>query len=112
MGFWEKSVRIFNYLCEAGTQSVRRLAQHTGVSKSSAHRLTQAMMHRDIHPESWLWETAEGRRWLTRLVVATLYTFGLKRGVGLDTISKFSPTCISRCRWGVLLEHYEASCRR
>ena len=26
---------------------------------------------------------------LTRLVVATLYTFGLKRGVGLDTISEF-----------------------
>jgi len=89
MGFWEKSVRIFNYLCEAGTQSVRDIAQHTGVSKSSAHRLKQAMMHRDIHPESWLWETAEGRRWLTRLVVATLYTFGLKRGVGLDTISEF-----------------------
>ena len=89
MGFWEKSVRIFNYLCEAGTQSVRHIAQHTGVSKSSAHRLKQAMMHRDIHPESWLWETAEGRRWLTRLVVATLYTFGLKRGVGLDTISEF-----------------------
>jgi Family of unknown function (DUF6399)/IclR helix-turn-helix domain len=89
MGFWEKSVRIFNYLCEAGTQSVRHIAQHTGVSKSSAHRLKQAMVHRDIHPESWLWETAEGRRWLTRLVVATLYTFGLKRGVGLDTISEF-----------------------
>src|SRR5215467_9621349 len=89
MGFWEKSVRIFNYLCEAGTQSVRHMAQHTGVSKSSAHRLTQAMMHRDIHPESWLWETAEGRRWLTRLVVATLYTFGLKRGVGVDTMSEF-----------------------
>ena len=89
MGFWEKSVRIFNSLCEAGTQSVRHLAQHTGVSKSSAHRLTQAMVHRDIHPESWLWETAEGRGWLTRLVVATLYTFGLKRGVGLDTISGF-----------------------
>jgi hypothetical protein len=89
MGFWEKSVRIFNDLCEAGTQSVRHLAQHTGVSKSSAHRLTQAMVHRAIHPESWLWETAEGRGWLTRLVVATLYTFGLKRGVGVDTISEF-----------------------
>ena len=30
-----------------------------------------------------------GRHWLTRLVVATLYTFGLKRGVGLDTMSEF-----------------------
>ena len=27
--------------------------------------------------------------WFTRLVVATLYTFGLKRGVGLETISEF-----------------------
>jgi Family of unknown function (DUF6399) len=47
------------------------------------------MERRDSHPESWFWETAEGRQWLTRLVVATLYTFGLKRGVGLDTISEF-----------------------
>src|SRR3954453_21750450 len=89
MGFWEKSLRIFKCLCENGSQGVRRIAQQTGLSKSSVHRLTQAMERRDIHPESWLWETADGRQWLTRLVVATLYTFGLKRGVGLDTISEF-----------------------
>jgi hypothetical protein len=89
MGFWEQSVRIFNDLCEAGTQSVRHSAQHTGLSKSSAHRLTQAIARRDSHPASWVWETAEGRRGLTRLVVATLYPFGLKRGVGLDTMSEF-----------------------
>ena len=89
MGFWAKSIRIFTYLCDHGTQSVRRVACQTGVSKSSVHRLTQAMQRRDQHPESWLWETAEGRQWLTRLVVATLYTFGRKRGVGLDTISEF-----------------------
>ena len=47
------------------------------------------MERRDVHPESWLWETEEGRQWLTRLVVATLYTFGLKRGVGVDTMSEF-----------------------
>jgi Family of unknown function (DUF6399)/IclR helix-turn-helix domain len=89
MGFWEKSRRIFKCLCEHGTQSVRRLAQQTGFSKSSVHRLQQAMVRRDIHPESWLWETEAGRQWLTRLVVATLYTFGLKRGVGMDTMQEF-----------------------
>src|SRR5215471_7728794 len=89
MGFWAKSVRIFKYLCDHGTQSVRRVARQTGLSKSRVHRLTQAMQHRDHYPESWLWETAEGRQWLTRLVIATLYTFGLKRGGGLDTISEF-----------------------
>src|SRR5882672_4412093 len=89
MGFWDKSRRIFKSLCDHGTQGVRRLAQQTGLSKSSVHRLQQAMERRDVHPESWLWETAEGRRWLTRLVVATLYTFGLKRGVGMETMREF-----------------------
>ena len=89
MGCWAKSLLIFKSLCENGTQSVRRIAQKTGLSKSSVHRLRQAIVRRGGYPESWLWETEDGRRWLTRLVVATLYTFGLTRGVGLDTISTF-----------------------
>src|SRR5918912_3858330 len=89
MGFWDKSLRIFNSLCHNATQSVRQVAQQTGLSKSSVHRLQQAMERRNRHPESWFWETAEGRLWLRRLVVATLYIFGLKRGVGLDTMSEF-----------------------
>ena len=89
MGFWDKSLQIFKCLCDHGTQSVRRLAQKTGLSKSSVHRLQRAMERRDGHPESWFWETEAGRQWLTRLVVATLYTFGLKRGVGMDTMQEF-----------------------
>src|SRR5438034_4598297 len=89
MRFWTKSLRIFNSLCDNAKQSIRQLARQTGISKSSVHRLKQAMERRDRHPESWLWETEDGRRWLTRLVVAALYTFGLKRGVGLETISEF-----------------------
>ena len=89
MEFWTKSVLIFKSLCTHGRQGVRRIAQQTGLSKSSVHRLTQAMERRGVHPESWLWETAEGRHWLTRLLVATLYTFGLKRGVGVQTMSEF-----------------------
>jgi Family of unknown function (DUF6399)/IclR helix-turn-helix domain len=89
MGFWAKSLRIFNCLCANATQSIRHLAQQTGLSKSSVHRLQHAMERRNSHPASWLWETEEGRQWWTRLVVAALYTFGLKRGVGLDTMSEF-----------------------
>ena len=73
MTFWAKSVRIFKCLCDHGTQSVRHVARKTGLSKSRVHRLTQAMQRRDSHPESWWWETAKGRQWLTRLVLATLY---------------------------------------
>ncbi len=89
MRFWDKSLRIFKCLCDNGTQSIRQLAQQTGFAKSSVHRLKQAMERRNGHPESWLWETEDGRSWLRRLVVATLYTFGLKRGVGVETISEF-----------------------
>ena len=89
MGLWEKSLRVFKCLCENGSQGVRRIAQQTGLSKSSVPRLTQAMARRGVHPESWLWATEEGRQWLLRLVVATLYTFGLKRGAGMDTMSEF-----------------------
>src|SRR5436853_2953356 len=89
MGFWTKSLLIFNCLCNTAKPSIRRIAECTGLSKSSVHRLKQAMERRDRHPESWWWETEEGRGWLLRLVVATLYTFGLKRGVGAETISEF-----------------------
>jgi len=89
MGFWTKSLRIFKSLCENANQSIRQLARQTGISKSSVPRLKQAIERRDCYPESWLWETEDGRRWLTRLLAATLSTFGLKRGVGLETISAF-----------------------
>ena len=82
MGFWTKSRLIFNSFRDNASASMRQVALQTGLSKSSVHRLGQAMARRDRHPESWFWETEDGRRWLLRLVVAVLYTFGLKRGVG------------------------------
>ena len=53
------------------------------------HRHLQAINRPDRYPELGLWETEAGRTWLLRLVVATLFIFGLKRGVGADTISEF-----------------------
>src|ERR671935_1291283 len=89
MGLWAKSVVIFNAIREHGKQSIRSLADHTGLSKSSVHRHRQAIDRRDRSLESSLWETEAGRVWLIRLVVATLLVFGLKRGVGAETLSEF-----------------------
>ena len=89
MGWWAKSVVIFNSLREYGKQSIRSLAERTGLSKSSVHRHPQAMDRRERYPESPLWETEAGRAWLIRLMVATLLEFGLKRGVGAETLSEF-----------------------
>src|SRR5499426_2844694 len=89
MGLWAKSVVIFNAIYEHGKQSIRSLADRTGLSTSSVHRHLQALDRRDRHPESALWETEAGRAWLIRLIVATLLVFGLKRGVGAATLSEF-----------------------
>ena len=89
MGLWAKSVVIFNAIREHGQQSIRSLADRTGLSKSSVHRHLQAIDRRDRYPESSLWETEPGRAWLIRLMVATLFEFGLKRGVGAETLSEF-----------------------
>src|ERR687883_114596 len=89
MELWGKSVVIINAIREHGKQSIRSLADRIGLSKSSVHRHLQAMDRRDRYPESSLWETEPGRAWLIRLVVATLFVFGLKRGVGAETLSEF-----------------------
>jgi hypothetical protein len=95
MGFWAKSLRIFKCLRDNGKQSMRQLAQQTGLAKSRVHRLQQAMERRNGQPESWVWATEDGRRWFRRWVVATLSTFGLTRGVGMDTISElFTRLCL------------------
>ncbi|MCP4102476.1 MAG: hypothetical protein GY750_13795 [Lentisphaerae bacterium] len=36
-----------------------------------------------------MWETEAGQRWLTVLVCATLYIFGIRCGIGMKTISEF-----------------------
>src|SRR5918911_521330 len=89
MRLWGKSVVIINAIREHGKQSIRSLADRIGLSKSSVHRHLQAMDRRDRYPESSLWETAPGRAWLIRLMVATLFEFGLKRGVRAETLSEF-----------------------
>src|SRR5690242_11285363 len=52
MGLWAKSVVIFNAIRDHGKQSIRRLADRTGLSKSSVHRHLQAIGRRDRYPES------------------------------------------------------------
>jgi len=47
------------------------------------------MERRNQHPESSLWETEAGNDWLKLLVLATLFQFGLKSGVGADNMSLF-----------------------
>jgi len=53
------------------------------------HRHQQALKRRNQYSESGLWETAAGGQWLRLLVLGTIYLFGIKCGIGVETLSEF-----------------------
>lgn len=81
--------RISSSLAREGRQTVRELAKATGISKSSVNRHQLAIKRGREFPESALWETPAGEEWLKRLVVSAIYVFGLKRGVGAESLCEF-----------------------
>jgi len=86
MNFRERTQGIFASLQEQGKRSLRQIAAATGMAKSSAHRHQQALFRRNQYPESRLWEMASGHQWLQGLVWAVVYVFGVKHGIGNDTL--------------------------
>ncbi len=67
MGFWTKSLLIFNAFCHNTKQSIRQVAHQTGISKSSVHRLKQAMERRDTQRSaSFSVVCTWRRRWAVR----------------------------------------------
>lgn len=81
--------RVFAVISEFGRRSLRKIAQATGLSKSSIGRSLRAIDRRNKHPESHLWETEEGQMWLRLLVIAVVYEFCLKGNQGAERISEF-----------------------
>ncbi len=81
---------IFNVLRELGPQSIRKLAAATGLPKSSVDRHCKGLHERARQvPEAELWEPERGAQWLRVLVVAVMFVFGLKGGVGVERMSAF-----------------------
>ena len=81
----ERSQKVADYLHNHAKAGIETIAQATGLSKSSVHRHQQGISERNQYPESALWETEVGHQWLIRLVVAVLYHFGIKQGIGADS---------------------------
>ncbi|MCP4106453.1 MAG: DNA-binding protein, partial [Desulfobacteraceae bacterium] len=80
MNLREKCIKVFTFFQENNEAGLRKAAAETGISKSSADRHKKAVERRNQHPESLMWETEAGQRWLTVLVCATLYIFGIRCG--------------------------------
>jgi hypothetical protein len=89
MSIRERCCQIFAFFQRAPQGTVREAADAVGISKSGAHRHKQAIARRNQYPESWLWETDVGYRWLIRFVCATIYMFGIRGGMGVRALSEF-----------------------
>ncbi|MEL7071687.1 MAG: DUF6399 domain-containing protein [Cyanobacteria bacterium J06581_3] len=85
----ERRQKVAACIKENVAQTLRGITATTGISKSSVHRHRQAIKRRNQYPESSFWETAAGSQWLGRLVFGLVYYFGLKQGVGAESLSEF-----------------------
>ncbi|NTV87286.1 MAG: DNA-binding protein, partial [Burkholderiaceae bacterium] len=61
-----------------------------GLPKSSVDRHCKRLHERARQvPEAELWEQERGAQWLRVLVLAVVFVFGLKGGVGVERLSEF-----------------------
>ena len=89
MNLRKRCQTVFQAGYQFGQNSFRTVAQKTNISKSSVHRLYHRIVKRNQHPESALWETEAGQKWLRLLVVATIFIFALQGGIGCERLSGF-----------------------
>ena len=87
----ERGQKVADYIKTNVNQTLAAIAAATGVSKSSVHRHQQSIEQRQQYPESDWWETKVGYVYLVRLVVGVIYFFGIKQGVGAESLSEFYP---------------------
>jgi hypothetical protein len=80
---------VADYLKTQGRVALSVIAAATGLSRSSVHRHRQAIERAEQHPESGWWDSAVGYQWLVRLVISVVYHFGIKQGVGAESLSAF-----------------------
>ncbi len=81
--------KVFANIAKFGKQSLRKIAQATGLSKDSVARSIETVSKRDKYPAAHLWETEAGQEWLRRMVIAMLYEFGMKGNQGAERMSEF-----------------------
>ncbi|UJB71374.1 FlxA-like family protein (plasmid) [Acaryochloris sp. 'Moss Beach'] len=85
----ERCQAVTDCLFEQGVKGIAKIAAATGLSKSSVHRHQQAIARRNQYPESLWWETQTGSQWLRVMVLGVVYYFGIKHGVGAESLSEF-----------------------
>lgn len=86
MSFWSK---LFSKRREKPESSIRSLAKDLEIPKSTLHYQSQQQDKRLVDEQTVFLESPAGEFFLKRLVVATLYTFVLKGGIGAQRVEEF-----------------------
>lgn len=85
----ERRQQVAEFQKMQGRVALSVLAEAPGLNRSSVHRHRKAIERAEQHPESGWWDSAVGYQWLVRLVIAVVYHFGIKQGVGAESLSAF-----------------------
>ena len=85
----KRSQKVAECIYFQGIQRLQAIANATGLTISSVYRHQQAIARRQQHPESLWWETLVGSQWLKVLVLGVVYYFGIKHGIGAESLSEF-----------------------
>jgi len=85
MGLRDKIISIFS----KNGKSIRENAKENGIPKSTVFHHLRQIQERNQNPESTFWETEAGYKFLVRMVVASIYTFCIKGGIGAGRIHEF-----------------------
>ena len=85
MGIRAKILSIFGNK----KSTIRETAKATGLPKSTAYHLEQQSKKRSEASGFGIWETEQGQHALVRLVVSSIYIFGVKGGKGAGALHEF-----------------------
>lgn len=69
-------------------ESLRQAAKRLKSTKSTVHYQEQRQKDRVEEMGTNYWETAKGQHDLKRMIISTIYTFGIKGGLGSERISE------------------------
>lgn len=89
LNIFQRRRRIAEIATQKGHQTLKQIAQALGISQTSVWRHQMTRRSLASTPVSEFWSSAAGMVYLIRVVVAVFYCFGIKHGVGAESLSEF-----------------------
>ena len=89
MGLSKILIKVTTFFQSHPKSTVREAASELELSKSTVGRHRQLAALREEDAFSDLWYTEEGYRWMSHFIAIVVLFFGIKHGIGLESLSYF-----------------------